>query len=66
MIELRFVLRVRGCRAPLGPLEEVSTMKESKENKLVRIEENYIFYTCLTLVLAIAAFGIVIDVMAGR
>lgn len=41
-------------------------MKGSKAEKLVRIEENYIFYTCLTLVLAVAAFGIVIDVMAGR
>ena len=41
-------------------------MKRSNAEKLVRIEENYIFYTCLTLVLAVAAFGIVIDVMAGR
>lgn len=41
-------------------------MKGIKTEKLVRIEQNYIFYTCLTLVLAIAAFGIVVDVMAGR
>jgi hypothetical protein len=41
-------------------------MKGSKAEKLVRIEQTYIFYTCLILVLAIAAFGIVTDVMAGR
>jgi hypothetical protein len=29
------------------------------------MEESYIFYTCLMLVLAIAAFGIVTDI-AGR
>ncbi len=32
---------------------------------MVRMEESYIFYTCLMLVLAIAAFGIVTDI-AGR
>jgi hypothetical protein len=34
--------------------------------QLVRLEENYIFYTCLILVVAVAAFGIVTDTMAGR
>ena len=32
----------------------------------LRIGENHIFYTCLFLVLAIAAFRLVIDVAAGR
>jgi len=35
-------------------------------SKALRIEGNHFFYTCLVLVLAIAAFGIITDVMAGR
>ena len=38
-------------------------MRQSTE-KLVRIEENYIFYTCLILVLALAAVGIATDIMS--
>ena len=41
-------------------------MKSTKTLRTMRVEENYIFYVCLTLVLAIAAFGIVTDVIAGR
>lgn len=41
-------------------------MIRSKAGRLVQIEENYIFYTCLTLALAIAAFGIVVDLTGGR
>ena len=39
-------------------------MRRTRSETMVRIEENYIFYTCLTLVLAIAAFGIIIDTIA--
>jgi hypothetical protein len=39
-------------------------MRQSTE-KLVRIEENYIFYTCLILVLALAAVGLAADIV-GR
>jgi len=38
-------------------------MRKSKATMLVRIEDNYIFYTCLILVLAIAAFGIATDMI---
>jgi hypothetical protein len=38
-------------------------MRESKSTKLVLIEDNYIFYTCLVLVLAIAAFGLATDLI---
>ena len=41
-------------------------MKSTKTLRTMRVEENYIFYVCLTLVLAIAAFGIVTDVISGR
>lgn len=41
-------------------------MKRSKAVGLVRVEENYIFYTCLILVLAVAALGIATDLLAGR
>lgn len=37
-------------------------MKQSKSTGLVRTEENYIFYTCLILVLAIAVGGILTDI----
>ena len=40
-------------------------MRGAKSTRLVRVEENYIFYTCLVLVLTIAALGIAID-MIGR
>jgi hypothetical protein len=40
-------------------------MRRTKSETWVRIEESYIFYACLTLVLAIAAFGIVADI-TGR
>jgi hypothetical protein len=39
-------------------------MRDSKSERLVRVEENYIFYTCLILVLAIAAVGILTDVVS--
>lgn len=38
-------------------------MRNSKARE-IRINDNYIFYTCLTLVLAIAAFGIVLDTLS--
>jgi hypothetical protein len=41
-------------------------MRRSKSGKAVGFEDNYIFYTCLILVLAIAAFGIASDVIAGH
>ncbi len=41
-------------------------MKRSKSMRLERTEENFIFYTCLILVLAIAAFGVAADMLAGR
>lgn len=40
-------------------------MKQSKSETLARVDENYIFYVCLSLVLAIAALGILVD-MTGR
>jgi hypothetical protein len=40
-------------------------MSRIRSKTMVRMEESYIFYTCLMLVLAIAAFGIVTDI-AGR
>jgi hypothetical protein len=40
-------------------------MRRTRTEKLARVEENYIFYTCLALVLAIAAFGVFID-LTGR
>ena len=40
-------------------------MKRSRSQTMVRMEESYIFYACLVLVLAIAAFGIVTDI-TGR
>ena len=36
-------------------------MKRSKAERLRSTEENYIFYTCLALVLAIAMIGIAAD-----
>jgi hypothetical protein len=39
-------------------------MRQSKSTRLVRNEENYIFYTCLILVLAIAAAGILTDIVS--
>jgi hypothetical protein len=39
-------------------------MKHTKSARLVRVEENYIFYTCLILVLAIAAVGVLTDVVS--
>ncbi len=39
-------------------------MSKSKSTKLVRTEEYYIFYTCLILVLAIAAAGILTDIVS--
>ena len=36
-------------------------MRRIKSDRLARVDENYIFYTCLVLVLAIAAFGVFID-----
>ena len=41
-------------------------MRRNNSAKALRIEGNHFFYTCLVLVLAIAAFGIITDVMAGR
>ena len=38
-------------------------MRKNREETMVRIEDNYIFYTCLILVLAIAAFGIATDMI---
>jgi len=40
-------------------------MKPIKSERLVRVDENYIFYTCLVLVLAIAAVGVFVD-LTGR
>lgn len=39
-------------------------MRHSKSARLVRIEDNYIFYGCLILVLAIAAVGILSDIVS--
>lgn len=36
-------------------------MKRRKTIRLQRVEENYIFYTCLILVLAVAAIGLAMD-----
>jgi hypothetical protein len=41
-------------------------MIRSKSERLASVRDLYIFYTCLTIVLAIATFGIVSDVLAGR
>ena len=38
-------------------------MRKSKAITLVRIEDNYIFYTCLVLLLAITAFGLATDMI---
>ena len=40
-------------------------MRRTKSETVVRYEECYIFYTCLVLVLAIAALNIVFDI-TGR
>jgi hypothetical protein len=41
-------------------------MIRSKSNVQASVRELYIFYICLALVLAVAMFGIVSDVIAGR
>lgn len=41
-------------------------MKSNNSEVLVRSSENYIFYICLAIVLAVAAFGVVNDVIANR
>ncbi|HKX83587.1 MAG TPA: hypothetical protein VJL58_05140 [Pyrinomonadaceae bacterium] len=41
-------------------------MKSNNSQILVRTSENLIFYTCLAIVLAVALFGIVSDLVAGR
>jgi hypothetical protein len=41
-------------------------MKRGKSGKLLSIDDNYIFYACLLIVLAIAVFGIASDVVAGQ
>jgi len=40
-------------------------MRRIKSESMVRIEESYIFYSCLILVLAIAALNILLDI-TGR
>ncbi len=40
-------------------------MKHTKSATLARIDGNYFFYICLSLVLAIAALGILVDII-GR
>jgi hypothetical protein len=46
-----------------GRYGEVNVVRETKSTKLVLVEDNYIFYTCLVLVLAIAAFGLATDLI---
>ena len=41
-------------------------MRSNNSQILVRTSENLIFYTCLAIVLAVAVFGVVSDVLAGR
>jgi hypothetical protein len=41
-------------------------MKRAKAEQMFRMQDTYIFYTCLVLVLAIAALGLAIDATAGR
>ena len=40
-------------------------MRRTKSEAVARNEENYIFYTCLILVLAIAAINMIVDI-TGR
>jgi hypothetical protein len=39
-------------------------MRRTRSEAMARVEENYIFYICLTLVLAIAAVGLITDTIA--
>jgi ABC-type lipoprotein release transport system permease subunit len=41
-------------------------MIRSKSNGQANVRELYIFYICLALVLAVAMFGIVSDMITGR
>lgn len=41
-------------------------MKRNRTASTMRIGENHIFYICLLLVLAIAAIGLVSEIVSGR
>jgi hypothetical protein len=43
-----------------------NAMIRSKSNGQANVRELYIFYICLALVLAVAMFGIVSDMITGR
>ena len=47
-------------------LLEVSIMRRAKSLSDVNVEQHYIFYVCLALVIGIAVFGIARDLLAAN